>query len=416
MAARAIDVVAMPGTQWPHDPTNFTDPLGEYHRVRWGRARSGPGVQPLGIDILLHKHRYDLSTDLQQVKPSPPGLKGQIGQIRLRRQARQGREFDHTHIIGYAPQEPAPGPGGDTRRKKCEQFCDTFHTWLQSVPIRSKLFLFIDANGHAGHITRNQDTTVLITKYPDTIGRAYREETNESGICLVEAANKAGLYLANTSSRGQCGPTHVNGHRLDYIGVEKDLEPNITACTTAPRLVKHLRITRNHGDHIPILLSIHLDPWPKQEKQQARRRLWNWLRVIHDRNDLRHQAQFIAEANKAIIAQKDHLDILSQTSLDQYWQTLMDILMPIATEHYGAPKNVTGRQKEWTSQQTQDLVDERGEHPSKLLGITEDTNITRQARYILTQTPHSDPLPQHVRKDINTHASRAGNTGQPGGS
>lgn len=138
----------------------------------------------------------------------------------------------------------------------------------------------------------------------------------------------------------------MNGHRLDYIDVEKELSPNTTACTCAPRLAKRLRGTPDHGDHIPILLSIHLNPWPAKPQNKAPRRLRNWLRIVHDKQDPGHQGDFITGANQALTDHNTTLNEFSTTTLDGYWNKIMEILMPIATTFCGAPKEQNGRRKE----------------------------------------------------------------------
>ena len=60
--------------------------------------------------------------------------------------------------------------------------------------------------------------------YPMALGTRFQEKANTNGILLAEACEAAMVHLLNTSSVQGSKPTHVNGHRLDYVGVDQELK------------------------------------------------------------------------------------------------------------------------------------------------------------------------------------------------
>ena len=104
----------------------------------------------------------------------------------------------------------------------------------------------------------------------------------------------------NTEAKWRCGPTHVNGHRIDYFGINQEMLPQVKACTCAKNLAKRLRISAQHGDRIPILIRIEIQLWPRRQKSAASRRLWNWLKITMDRSSPECRGKFLDSANCAL--------------------------------------------------------------------------------------------------------------------
>lgn len=216
MEIRQIDVAGLPGTQWKHDDDYCISNVGSYTRLRWGHSGQGQGVKARGVDLWLHKARYNVLTDIQTYRKPVKELQGTLGYARLRRRY-NGSEYDQSFIVGYAPQEPPPGPLGDSQRELCRLYWDTVYEWILSTPNRSRLHLLMDGNGHMGYITKSGGERESLSKtFPGTVGTAYEEKTNENGYCLAHISYYSGMCLINTAQKWRCGATHSNGHRLDY--------------------------------------------------------------------------------------------------------------------------------------------------------------------------------------------------------
>ena len=140
-------------------------------------------------------------------------------------------EYDHTILAAYAPQNE-DNSNKEEHEQKLILFWDTVLTWLLTTPTRSRLFFLSDANAHVGRIKLEGGVTQMSELFLGTIGTGFSEEANINGANFATVCHMASMYVANIDKKWSPGPTHANGHRLDYIAVEKNLEAKVTASFT----------------------------------------------------------------------------------------------------------------------------------------------------------------------------------------
>ncbi len=79
--------------------------------------------------------------------------------------------------------------------------------------------VLLDANGHVGLSGTGQPHADEFDPLDSPRGLSFVEQTTWQGGKLIVTMHAAHMLLASTPKGG--GLTHGNGHRLDYVAVEK---------------------------------------------------------------------------------------------------------------------------------------------------------------------------------------------------